>query len=88
MAKMIGVLYMLVSVGCEAPPKEIPMPETDLSSEYLIPMPSTMVATNSAFKLDQYTRVVTSPVDGDLVDVANYLTDKIAEKTGLRLANK
>ncbi|MGB5647889.1 family 20 glycosylhydrolase [Muriicola sp.] len=86
LANIIGVLYMLVSVGCEAPPKDISMPQTDLSSEYLIPMPSTTVATNSAFKLDQYTRVVTNPVDGDLVNVANYLTDKIAEKTGLRLA--
>ncbi len=85
LAKTIGVLSIILSMGCEAPKKEIPMPETDLTSENLIPMPSSIVATNSGFRLDQYTRIETSPDNAGLQEVASYLTDKIAEKTGLRL---
>lgn len=80
-----AMLCMIFSVGCEAPQKEITMPETDLNSEHLIPMPSKMTATNSGFRLDQYTRIETNPNNEGLEEVAVYLTDKITEKTGLRL---
>lgn len=87
MAKIITVLSIILSVGCEAPQKEILMPETDLTTENLIPMPSSIIATNSGFRLDQFTRIETSPDNVGLLEVATYLTDKIAEKTGLRLAS-
>ncbi len=82
---IIAVLSIIISVGCEAPKKEIPMPESDLTSENLIPMPSSIIATNSGFRLDQYTRIEISPNNDSLQEVAGYLTDKIAQKTGLRL---
>ncbi len=85
LAITLAVLSIIISVGCEAPQKEILMPETDLSSENLIPMPSSIIATNSGFRLDQYTRIETSPNNNSLQEVAAYLTDKITEKTGLRL---
>jgi hexosaminidase len=85
LAKTIGILCIILSAGCEAPQKEILMPETDLTTENLIPKPSSMIATNSGFRLDQYTRIETSPNNTSLQEVATYLTDKIAEKTGLRL---
>ena len=82
---IIAVLSIIISVGCEAPKKEIPMPQSDLTSENLIPMPSSIIATNSGFRLDQYTRLEFSPNNASLQEVAGYLTDKIAQKTGLRL---
>lgn len=85
LAITIGVLSIILTVGCEAPQKEIVMPETDLKSENLIPMPSSIIATNSGFRLDQYTRIETNSKNESLQQVASYLTDKIAEKTGLRL---
>ncbi len=85
LAKTIGVLSVILSMGCEAPKKEILMPETDLKSENLIPMPGSIVATNSGFRLDQYTRIETSPNNVSLQEVASYLSEKITEKTGLRL---
>ncbi len=85
LTKSIAVLSIILSIGCEAPQKEILMPETDLNTENLIPMPSSILATNSGFRLDQYTRIETSPDNASLQEVATYLTDKIAEKTGLRL---
>ncbi|NNJ87967.1 MAG: family 20 glycosylhydrolase [Eudoraea sp.] len=84
-AATLGVLGIIFSIGCEAPQKEIAMPETDLSSENLIPMPSKIIATNSGFRLDQFTRIETSSDDESFQVVATYLTEKIAEKTGLRL---
>lgn len=84
-ATSIGALSIILSAGCEAPQKEITMPETDLSSANLIPKPGKMTATNSGFRLDQFTRIETSPNNESLQEVAIYLTDKIAEKTGLRL---
>jgi len=85
LAITLGVLSIILSMGCEAPQKEILMPETDLKSENLIPMPSSIVATNSGFRLDQYTRIETSPNNTELQEVGSYLTEKITEKTGLRL---
>ncbi len=84
--KSIVVLSLLIlCYSCTEPEKKINLPTTDLAKEALIPMPLKIIATNSAFALDQFTAIYTSSTEGNLADVGQFLSEKIQSKTGLRL---
>lgn len=80
---LFGIL--LVGIACTEPKKEIVVPKTDLAQEALIPLPLKVIATNSAFALDQYTAIYTSSTEGGIDEVGSFLSSKIQSKTGLRL---
>ena len=82
---LIVFTSLLVCFACTEPKKELRLPKTDLAKEAMIPMPLKVVATNSAFALDQYTAIYTSSADGSLKEVGDFLSAKIQSKTGLRL---
>lgn len=79
------ILLFITGLACTEPKKEIIVPETDLAQEALIPMPLKVIATNSAFALDQFTAIYTSSTEGGLAEVGEFLSSKIQSKTGLRL---
>ena len=60
----------------------INFPQTDLSTENLIPKPMKMIATNGGFALDQFTAIYTSDNAG-YEEVGKFLAEKIKGKTGL-----
>jgi len=64
----------------------IPMPVTDLSAESLIPKPLKVIPTNSAFALDEYTAIYTAKGAAGFQEVGEFLADKLAKKTNLRIA--
>ncbi|MET1260003.1 family 20 glycosylhydrolase [Flagellimonas sp. DF-77] len=82
---------LLVSVfaisifSCSPEKKVLNLPETDLSKAAMIPMPLKVVPTHSAFALDQYTAIYTTPSQTDMEAVGTFLSEKINAKTGLRL---
>lgn len=65
--------------------RQIDFPPTDLSTEKIIPKPLSINATNSGFALDKYTYISCSE-NKDMMDIANYLKEKVNHKTGLSLA--
>ncbi len=84
-----GALLLIIAtglLGCNPETPQIPMPVTDLTKENLIPMPASIEATHSGFRLDQFTRIAIGPEEEAFIETGNYLSDKIREKTGLVLA--
>lgn len=76
---------IIAFVSCAEKKEVLNLPETDLAKQALIPMPLKIIPTNSAFALDQFTAIYTSPRNEVLDDVATFLSEKINIKTGLRL---
>lgn len=72
-------------IGCQEERKPINYPATDLAQNDLIPKPLKIIATNTAFGLDQNTVIYTSQEDGELAAVGQFLADKIKAKTKLRI---
>ena len=74
-------------LACTEERKErIPMPMTDLSTESLIPKPLKIIPTNSAFALDEFTAIYTAKGAAGFQEVGEFLADKLAKKTNLRIA--
>lgn len=70
--------------SCQQPEKrpEIPLPATNLAERPLIPRPGTVSPGSQAFGLDQKTGVFTGGESG-FEQVASFLADRIADKTGI-----
>lgn len=80
------VFYMTFFVSsCAEPQKKIEYPKTDLSQAALIPKPLKVVATNSAFGLDDKTAIYTTQTGDDFEKVGQFLADKIAEQLSLNI---
>ena len=82
---LIIVSSIVFFLSCSENKERLKLPETDLKSEALIPMPLKIIPTNSAFALDQFTAIYTSPRSKGLNDIGYFLSEKIKNKTGLRL---
>ncbi|GMN09448.1 beta-N-acetylhexosaminidase [Croceitalea sp. MTPC9] len=83
---LLIVCVIVVILSCTEKKEQLILPETDLTKEALIPMPLKIIPTNSAFALDQFTAIYTSPRSEGLSKVGNFLSEKINAKTGLRLS--
>ena len=81
---LLGLFIGILS--CSEKKEPLNLPVTDLAKEALIPMPLKITPTNSAFALDQFTAIFTSPRSEDLNSAGTFLSEKINEKTGLRLS--
>lgn len=85
---LLGTLFLILSIlsiSCGENKKKIALkfPETNLNLEAMIPKPSKIIATNSAFGLDKNTIIYTSQSSKDFEEVGQFLAEKIAEKTNL-----
>lgn len=80
------LLFTVCILSCTEKKEQLNLPQTDLAKQALIPMPLKIIPTNSAFALDQFTAIYTSPRSEGLNSVATFLTEKINAKTGLRLS--
>lgn len=80
----LGLLTAVWACGGEqiAP---IEFPETDMAKAPLIPMPDKVVPTKDAYGLDQYTGIFTPAADGELAEVADFLSLQLEARTGLRI---
>ncbi len=63
--------------------KTINFPVTNLATENIIPKPLKITPTNSAFGLDQFTTIYTSNKNSQLMEVGQFLANKIKSKTAL-----
>lgn len=78
------VSILIVSCKAEKEPRKLNLPQTDLAQEYLIPKPSRVQATHTAFPLDQYTAIRTQPDTLDFAEVGNYLAEKLQGITNIQ----
>ncbi len=78
------VSIFIVSCKAEKEPRKLNLPQTDLAQEYLIPKPSRVQATHTAFPLDQYTVIRTQPDTLDFAEVGNYLAEKLQGITNIQ----
>ncbi len=78
------LLITLVASSCAQQKRELNMPNIELTTDYLIPHPVEVTATNSSFPLDQYTAITTSMEEG-FEDVGLFLSEKIKASTNLDL---
>ena len=77
------LVILLVSIACTQK-RELAMPSIELTTDFLIPHPVKVTATNSSFPLDQYTAITTSMEEG-FDDVGLFLAEKIKATTSLDL---
>ena len=80
-ATVLLLTVMLLS-SCQEHKRELDMPNLELTTDYLIPHPLEVTATNSSFPLDRYTAITT---DKGLEDVGLFLSEKITAKTNLKV---
>ncbi|WP_394970728.1 family 20 glycosylhydrolase [uncultured Croceitalea sp.] len=80
------LLFTVCILSCTEKKEQLNLPQTDLAKQALIPLPLKIIPTNSAFALDQFTAIYTSPRSEGLNSVATFLSQKINAKTGLRLS--
>lgn len=76
------LLITLLISSCAERKRELDMPNMILTTDYLIPHPTSVTPTNSSFPLDQYTAITTG---AGLEDVGLFLSEKITEATNLGL---
>ncbi|NKI26292.1 family 20 glycosylhydrolase [Arenibacter sp. 6A1] len=82
----LGLLVSIFALtSCQEQEKPINFPKTDLATEALIPMPSKVIATNSAFGLDENTHIFTSTTATGFPEVGEFLSEKIKWQTTLNL---
>jgi len=79
---VVGVLMMLSCSHKEV----LVFPETNLTKVAIIPQPTSVAETNTAFGLDKYTAITTSSTDSEFTRVAKYLSNQIKEKTAKNIA--
>jgi hexosaminidase len=78
------LIVLLFTLSCQ-PKREIKFPTTNLEEAAVIPKPLEITASSSGFALDQYTELSVVSEDEAFEDVANYLSDKIKNRTGIDL---
>ncbi|WP_416448137.1 family 20 glycosylhydrolase [Leeuwenhoekiella sp. A2] len=78
----------LVLFSCQQKkePRELNLPKTDLSQADLIPKPTTIQATNTAFPLDKYTIITTLKDSTGFADVGTFLANSIKDIARLDLS--
>ena len=77
---------MLISTfSCEKEKKEINYPKTEITEEALIPKPIEVIATNSAFGLDNKTLIYTNQTVDGFNKIGEFLAKKIHLKTNLNI---
>lgn len=81
---LLCITFVFFACTEERKPR-IPMPNTDLSTESLIPKPLKIIPTNSAFALDEFTAIYTAQGNAGFQDVAEFLADKLAKKINLQI---
>ncbi len=88
MIRILFVFMMFAGImSCmEKKKKDINFPPTDLSAANMIPKPLKITPTHTAFGLDQYTAIYTSPNTAGYPEVASFFADKVQAKTGLKLS--
>ena len=86
--QIISMVFLMIILGsCNDKRKpEIVYPTTDLAAGDFIPRPNSVVPTNDAFGLDQFTSIYTAANTDDYAEIGQFLAEKIKIKTGLRLA--
>ena len=83
---LVVLLGIAVVIACQEEKRnKINFPPTDLAKENIIPRPSKIIPTNSAFALDKNTAIYTSQTASGFVEVGQFLSEKIKGKTGLDL---
>ena len=70
------LLMVLLMSSCTQQKRKLDLPSIMLTTDYLIPNPVKLTATNSSFPLDQYTVITTSGEEG-MEDVGLFLAEKI-----------
>ena len=76
------LLTVILLSSCAERKRDLDMPSIELTTDYLIPHPLEVTATNSSFPLDQYTAITT---DKGLEDIGLFLSEKITATTNLKL---
>jgi len=79
------LLGLTAFIACQEKRKPINFPTTDLALENMIPKPLKVIPTNSAFGLDQNTVIYTTQTAQGFAEVGQFLSDKIKDKTQLRI---
>lgn len=82
-ATALLVIVLLVS-SCTQQKRELNLPNIMLTTDFLIPHPLELTATNASFPLDKYTAITTSG-DEAFEDVGLFLAEKIKATTNLDL---
>ena len=83
--KAIVLLLILILVGaCNPQKRKLDLPNLMLTTDFLIPHPISLIATNGSFPLDRYTAISTSSDEG-FEDVGHFLAEKIKTVTNLNL---
>ena len=78
------LLIVLLASSCTQQKRELDLPNIMLTTDFLIPHPLEVTATNASFPLDKYTAITTS-VDEGFEDVGLFLAEKIKATTNLDL---
>lgn len=78
------LLFALLVLSCQ-PKREIDLPATNLEEAYIIPKPLETTASGSGFALDKYTALSVLADDEAFEGVADYLSNKIKNRTGVDL---
>ncbi|SMC88008.1 family 20 glycosylhydrolase [Cellulophaga tyrosinoxydans] len=86
--KIVLLSAALIAISCGENKKKIILnfPVTNLELEHIIPKPSKIIATNSAFGLDHTTVIYTSQASNGFKEVGDFLSESIKEKTALELS--
>lgn len=83
--KATALLFIVLFVSsCTQQKRELDMPSIILTTDFLIPHPLEITATNGSFPLDKYT-VITTANDEAMKDVGQFLAEKIKATTNLDL---
>ena len=82
-ATALLIMVLLVS-ACTPQKRQLDLPSIMLTTDFLIPHPVNVTATNASFPLDKYTAITTSSDEG-FEDVGRFLAEKIKATTNLDL---
>jgi len=82
---MVLWLALVGLASCQPKEKEIEFPKTDMAKVSLIPMPSKVVPTHSAFGLDKYTAIYTDQTTSGFEEVGQFLADKLKTRINSQL---
>ena len=83
--KTTALLLILILVGaCNQQKRKLDLPNLMLTTDFLIPHPVSLNATNGSFPLDKYTAINTSSDQG-FEDIGHFLAEKIKTVTNLNL---
>lgn len=83
-SKATALLLIVLLMSACTQKRNLDLPSIMLTTDYLIPHPLEVTATNASFPLDQYT-VITTANDEAMKDVGLFLAEKIKTTTNLDL---